>query len=236
MQFHFSTDSFPWCLTEPQQIGIGSLTARILCTTHNNALSDLDEAAGEAFKTLQRAADLDAKRSASPGKRFERVRYGIDGVLLERWFMKTALNFGAMHKGDDKWAIDGNLLSRPGVALVSRSFGSAQFTGESGLYLVGTVGENLLVGSSFEAGPLYRFDEGVIGFIFTFRGFRFLLWLADEAPPLELDIPWGLGEKGVIRSLRRRVGYLRFTRNKKISHYVHFSWPDQIVPGWIYSK
>jgi hypothetical protein len=157
-------------------------------------------------------------------------------VQLERWFLKTALNFGAMHKGEDRWAVDGRPLVNPGQLLVSRAFGTHEFTGQSGLYLVGAVGERLSVGSFFEAGPLYRRDEGVVAFIFLFRGFRFLLWLDEVAPPPQFDVPWGHGEDVVLRSVHRRVGYLQFRLDGKISHYVHFKWPDQVVPRWIYKK
>ncbi len=36
---------FPWCRHTPKRVGVGSLTAKILCRSHNSALSPLDGAA-----------------------------------------------------------------------------------------------------------------------------------------------------------------------------------------------
>jgi hypothetical protein len=42
-----------WCLNEPKEVRIESLTAKILCRNHNSALSELDSEAGRAFSVIR---------------------------------------------------------------------------------------------------------------------------------------------------------------------------------------
>jgi len=47
---------FRWCKTEPKTVGVANITSKILCTTHNNALSEVDTAGAAAFRELKEAA------------------------------------------------------------------------------------------------------------------------------------------------------------------------------------
>jgi len=72
---------FPWCPDEPCTIGISSAVANMLCGKHNSALSQFDD---EATKL---AAFLKEKPLAA-------VSVRLNGVLLEKWALKTFFNLG----------------------------------------------------------------------------------------------------------------------------------------------
>src|SRR5882672_6826080 len=74
----------PWCPPEGKVIGIDGLAAKILCRLHNNRLSEVDQAGGEVFKKIKRFL---GKVKSNP-----REKIKVDGSLLERWLLKTAIN------------------------------------------------------------------------------------------------------------------------------------------------
>jgi hypothetical protein len=60
-----SVHGFSWCKEKPVTIPLLAATAKILCITHNNALSDVDAAGARAFRTFHemfRICDLQSKR------------------------------------------------------------------------------------------------------------------------------------------------------------------------------
>lgn len=82
---------FPWCKKELKAISPSSATAKILCVTHNNALSDCDRAAQEAKQVIKTAF----ARKHSPTKKWKQRKakqFWIDGGLFARWICKTACN------------------------------------------------------------------------------------------------------------------------------------------------
>ncbi len=67
------------------EIGIDAFSARVLCDTHNSALSDLDDAAGRAFTTIE-ALSRDFKNANSLKKDSFYLASGLD---IERWLLKV---------------------------------------------------------------------------------------------------------------------------------------------------
>ncbi len=63
-----------------QDIGIGALQSRILCEGHNNGLTELDQVAGNFFRTLD-AIDKHPESVAS--------NVQFHGPIVERWFLKV---------------------------------------------------------------------------------------------------------------------------------------------------
>lgn len=222
-----------WCRDAPKKVGMGSLTAKILCDSHNNGFSDIDSSAGNAFNTMRRTMALNRERSASRARKWKVVRYEIDGPMLERWFLKTALNVACLQESDEVWRLDKSPLTSPGPALVSLALGKQRLTSPMGLYMGAQAGLDLQFQDAFEAGPLYYFNEGVIGFLFVFHGLPFLLWLADPGPPSPLPIPWNRGGTAHARDLHRHLRYVRWQVGRHISHYVDFLWPDQPTASWV---
>lgn len=84
---------FAWCKDAAKEVGVGSITAKVLCARHNSALAPLDTAAGNAFQMMRDALALSQKRTKLLAWEIpELVRFTIDAPLLERWLLKTLLN------------------------------------------------------------------------------------------------------------------------------------------------
>lgn len=116
-----------------QRIGAGSLKISVLCSSHNSALSEVDDEgaklinAVKAYRTTSRA-----KLLLSAGAPTE-YRVEVDGRRFERWAMKTFLNATAASAGLAK----GSLL--PPIALhgghiVDYVFGRSLESPGAGLY------------------------------------------------------------------------------------------------------
>lgn len=91
----FTVKGVPWAADE-KRVGIETLTARVLCRRHNNALSPLDSMIGTFYDLLRRAVH---------GHRVG--EHEFDGEDLERWAVKLMLGIG----------VSGN-VSYPGVGKV----------------------------------------------------------------------------------------------------------------------
>lgn len=214
---------FPWCRTEPKTVGVPSLTAKILCRRHNSSLSDVDAAGARAFKTLRKAALLQDQRSKrQPRKRWKVIPFLIDGSLLERWFLKTAINLGASNSTSGKWRLSGGSLDDPPLSLIEAALGIKSLQAPLGLYAVAKVGESIPSRSEVEVRTLLDPSDGLVGMLFTFVGFRFLLLLADGEVPLSALMP--SSEGWLQSSLQYHIREINYRVGKKLSHRVRFSW------------
>jgi hypothetical protein len=89
--------------------------SNILCRSHNNALSPVDEAGGTAaFELLRRAEN--GERGLT-----------LNGPLLERWFLKTLINL----------EVAANFDVRPTSDMVEIAFGLRHFQKSAGLFYLG---------------------------------------------------------------------------------------------------
>lgn len=103
---------------EPRVVSRASLTARMLCREHNSRLSPLDAEAArlsDAIKT--------ARADGAP------VTHRVNGVLLERWALKSLVNLLA-----SRWTEKGHIP--PGDDIVAKVFGLAPILDPSGLYVL----------------------------------------------------------------------------------------------------
>lgn len=158
---------FSWCRSEERCIGINALQRRVLCAKHNNALSPADEAGVHAISAF---AEGTAEKA-------------VDGPLLERWLLKTAINLsldGDLHIGV---GMADSIPGKPSPYLQAVAFGEQPFLASMGAYFLvprepyaHRVGEILLV-------PIHR-GGAIGGFLFGLRGqFVFLSLLPGDAPP-----------------------------------------------------
>jgi hypothetical protein len=99
-----------------EKIGKGSLTAKMLCRSHNSGLANLDNEAAQLSRAISRIGDG------------VEVVHLANGALIERWLLKTTINMFSAN-----W-INGRTYA-PGPALVEQAFGRAKFLGRSGLYV-----------------------------------------------------------------------------------------------------
>lgn len=174
---------FSWCADAPKEIAIANLTKKILCRKHNGDLSPVDASAGDSFNTLREVTRLKNVRERMKPIRWTVKAYILDGVMLERWLLKTLINIAF----DGKYAIgaDAAAAGRPSERLVRVAYGLEWFKGKAGLYTIGRIGMNIAMEDRVSFSPIMQRAprrEYVVGGIFLFRGFEFLLYLEPEGP------------------------------------------------------
>jgi hypothetical protein len=183
---------FSWCKHEEVEIPISKARSKILCKHHNEELSPLDSAGARAFGTLRAAWELHGIRQKMRPRPWSIKEHKIQGVLLERWFLKTLINLVCVEDGDIGWA-DGSPRAAPPPALVDCCYGSARLLQPMGLYVITSIGMELADRDYLKFSPLLEFGRIVAG-IFEFRGFHFLLSVRDE--PLPNGLLQANGSKG----------------------------------------
>jgi hypothetical protein len=155
---------------------------KMLCDFHNNSSSDLDQA-GKQFADAVRAF-YDIARDRQHTKLRWAIRQAkVDGVLLERWFLKTAINLsvGTFRVGLPIGGLDAP-PDRPTRRLAEMVFGHRPVAAPFGLWFVS------------EPGPLIRWNEDltirfwhgpagyVAGAVFSFIGLSFVTSFCDNGP------------------------------------------------------
>jgi hypothetical protein len=211
-----TVQGFPWCADEPRNIGVASLTAKILCERHNNNLSPVDSSAAKSFDELRKMTRLKNVREGMKAHRWNVKRYVLDGVMLERWFLKTLINIAF----DGKYPIgsDSTAPGRPSERLVRVTHGLESFQGKAGMYTMARVGMEYILEDRVSFSPImWRGIHGeyVVAGIFVFRGFQFLLYLEPEGPQHMRRLYFKgehLGEASLL--------YQKMTANIKIGKYL----------------
>ncbi len=145
--------------------------SNILCRRHNSMLSPLDDAVGRLAKF----------QAASDDEDFSETLY-IDGELLERWLLKTVINFGAAG-----WMGPQKLVPSPGI--VSAIFGNSPLPPGTGLYSVDGIDANHRPSGGVTVRPLFRTSprgRELVGAYVAVHGLGLLACL-DDTLPLQID-------------------------------------------------
>ena len=203
-----------WCLDTPKNIRIESLTAKILCRDHNSALSELDSAAGRAFQAMQDYATTTRDRAQMPYVNWAPKHFTIDGPRLERWCLKTLLNFSFGRK-----LMIGAGSHEPGkvpIELVRVTFGLEQFSGGQGLYTAFRPNEKFDLEYRFGYTAKAQGSNLVMG-SFRLFGFRFYLNLLPPATELTQ-----IEESQVFY----RQTHFAHNVGKRFSHRLSIAWPQ----------
>jgi len=165
----------PWSEDKIIEIPFASLTTKILCTYHNNVLSDLDREASRIAKTFLEIKNIFLRKS--PRSNEELVVFHHSGDLLERWFLKTFINFQSLYNKD----------VLPPKELVEIVFGLRKYPDGVGLAVIGHKG-----------GKYHSFDHDMkyvqilnnlneIEFmVYEYFGISYLLPLTDQQMPKSL--------------------------------------------------
>lgn len=180
-----------WCREESKEIGLGSLTAKVLCQLHNSQLHEVDTAGGEAFDAFRQFTRISNEREKNPPKIWSLVEHSIDGTMLERWFLKTLiiLSFGGRMPIGTPSAPPGC----PDARLVGIAYGQRKFEGRAGLYFVVGPGVEVDSDDTVQFVPVIKDGAYIIGGLFRFRGHRFVLCLDEAGPPIPMS---GVGMNG----------------------------------------
>lgn len=131
-----------------------ALTAGILCSRHNHALSPLDEAAGHTFKHLADALGRVVKSSISRATDY----FLLNGEAFELWALKTLLGLyhSKIARIDGSSALDELSFN---CEIVRDAFGGLALPEPSGLYVnqaAGSFVENKLGFAPLYASPINR--------------------------------------------------------------------------------
>ena len=171
---------FKWCKDESRDVGLASLTAKVLCKHHNSQLSPVDDEGIKAFKAFRELARLSEVRQKMRPRRWNVLRSKLDGCLMERWFLKTLIN---MCVGADECIGPSSEVGRPNDELVRVAYGLSRFRGGAGVYGAGYVGQNIRCAEELYINVIIKNAAVIYGGLFQFRGFGFLLFLDEAGPP-----------------------------------------------------
>ena len=212
---------FHWCQNEQKEIGLASLTSKILCKHHNNSLSQLDTAAGHAFNNFEYISKLIAEANQNNG-RFKVKDSHVNALLLERWLLKTLINVCYEQKH-----LIGNSseLGLPDENLVRICFGKSKFLDGAGMYIAANKGDWMGFGSHLNINPLIEESENkVVGCMFSFAGLLIFLWLMPEKLPNNFD--WIKQRKPEWLNVQpsRPFKKMKFKIPSGHSHTLHFNW------------
>jgi hypothetical protein len=174
-----------WKTTKLKSIGINSLTANILCRAHNNALSIVDAEGIRAFRSIRRFEKILSFRQP----RFDAadLQHYADGFLLERWFLKHAINLFIASRLTKRWR-GGSVPSKPPQQLVEAAFGLVRLQRPSGLYhwAGNRLGEQRIIGDQIEFQSYFDQADEFCGAHFVFQALQFLIWFDAAAPRADI--------------------------------------------------
>jgi hypothetical protein len=179
---------YPWLKGETRVIGAAALTRKILCATHNSALSPVDQAACDLFRDffrdLNTAAEQHAKwrLSTEPGT-WQALQTTVDGSLLERWLVKTTVNHSLAGRSDLRWHLNDQPIVNVPHNLVEAAFGMVPLSHPMGLYAAVSVGITQESTQEVSFAPIIKAGRHVSGGTFGLRGLHYLLWLENRDVP-----------------------------------------------------
>jgi hypothetical protein len=217
-------DGAHWC-PEPKLINIADFARKILCTEHNNRLSGLaDVGAVEMQKSFREAQRLQDFRSKYRRQNWTRKQFVIPARKLERWFLKTLINFS--YRGPKRIGRDASSTGEPSPELVEIAFGLRDFEQPAGLYTIAIVGDTTPIDNSFRFISLTGKHDYINAGIFHFGGLKTLLYLDDDTAPVATNF---LGHK-YPEILNAQFMYhlysVKFELEGRLSHSVDFDWRE----------
>lgn len=176
-----TVSGYSWCKGETKEIGISRATVKVLCTTHNSALSPLDESAGSLFDAFKCEAERrsEARRTR---REFHADARRLRGDEFERWMLKSTINLALMQPPIPTAGLfeDG----APAKRYVEIAFGKGAFGPDEGLFYVAKRGDKIdgrRLGS-VEFSALRRTDDdALVGSQILLHGHR--LWFAVHGAP-----------------------------------------------------
>ncbi len=220
-----------WCKDKPKEIGKKSLVKNVLCKSHNERLSILDDEAINAFEIFRKERELNAMRTEMRPRYWTVHKWYVRGPLLERWFLKTLIDLAC--EGDRKIGPDSTEAGQPSPGLVRIAYGLEGFPGMSGLYTLAAPGMNVNIRDRIEYIPMAH-PDCLPGGLFCFAGYFFVIHLGTGGldPNAELMLPGptpfgGMLGGGVNVRPMRHLRAAKFAVHGRTSHVIEFKWPGE---------
>lgn len=203
-----------WCKDAPKSIGIANATAKILCKTHNEALSEFDAEAAKLSRFLTANVWDDPLKSDT---------VTLSGVLLEKWALKTCVNLGFIG------VLDPEMHTRvmPDETLVRAVFCPGSPPVGMGLYFLhGKISnEDYQIGLSWKAIRNRPSENRVVGMAFVLNGFRFVVSLVPvRAEPLLLKMGVIDGFDYALAKIDYRPRNIRLRSETAGQKIIHLTW------------
>lgn len=213
----------PWCQGGEKKISVASLTAKILCTKHNSAISPLDDEGINAVRLFEQFFPDNMKSNhKAPFKDI------INGHLFERWLLKTAINNSVKSDLHIGIGMSDSSPGKPSPYLLAVVFGELQFTHQMGLYVIGNSAQISLTAGQFTIIPIHQ-DGSIGGFYFHIRGLNFFLSLYPGHPVPSLKSLGMTEEVGFFKELLDSVPVYR---PSYINVFDECSAPQQVAFSW----
>jgi hypothetical protein len=199
----------PWLAAgETFDTSAASLTAKILCKRHNEALSPLDAEAAIFFSVLRKAL-IDLGRKTLSKKA---IFHLVGGDALELWMLKVACGlFFAIGAKDNRRIAETHTID---LTKIRRAFFDLNWETRGGLYFKGNVGTRVTVQDQIEMSPLLLDSEArFCGSTVSLHGFTLdCLFDTTGANP------------GVWTGLVKRPTEV-ILRKKQREHRIILTWP-----------
>jgi hypothetical protein len=210
----------PWLPDgQEKEIGINSLTARILCSRHNSVLSPLDSAVGAFLEKLQ-TIEVDFQQKSLSRKHSFVL---MSGEALELWMLKLAcgLFYSKNAAADGARLIDRHEVNEE---LVQEAFLLGRWREGCGLYLRPPQGFRIPDPHTISMAPLIALDEDrLVGSALSLTGLEFEL-IFNPIGGNKQD----LAQAGWIH----RPTELRFEIGTR-AHSIALSWPPRTPPNLV---
>jgi len=221
---------FPWCKDKPARIGTASFVAKHLCTHHNSQLSKTDAEAKRVSQILCECARLLQKRSRRPDRISPVRTYQADGLLFERWLLKTLVNTALVkERRETRWIDSHGTLGSPPLEIIRVAFGLQSFSPPKGLYGAAVLDEDVATGlQRLDFAPLFEEpSRSLLGGAFTFFGHRFVIYAGSKPLMARLELPNAKQANWKSSVLCYRLGRMNWELNNRLSHTLEFRWGEQ---------
>jgi len=212
----------PWCKDEPRRIGLASAKSKILCKSHNTALSDLDAEIGRFMDHTREIGRIAYERRGIPRKAiFATIRRRVSALLLERWLVKTLVNL----LEDGSWFFNGQALpvrmSRDSLARIA--FGLDKFQGGAGLYVGTLAGHQFQLVDKLQLRPIL-FDGELVAGAFSIAGLLWLLNLDPATRPTSLSHLSTMPDEWRLAQFKRPYTKMVTKNRSNVWHVIEFEW------------
>jgi len=175
---------FMWQETgEEKTIGLDSITAKILCSHHNNSLSVYDTEASKLSRYIKEIEFLLQKKESTVYKKV--IKKEFAGSNLEQWFKKTAINIFINNNKGALWYNEA-LADCPPADIVTSIFDNTPLLYPKGLYTWQKLGDKYDIKDTAGLMPLYNNKGLYAGAIINIKTLSFLIWFdGDQEPPIK---------------------------------------------------